>query len=170
MARFDSGRCATYAQRERKRYGAESKGEGGTFQAIAGRGLSWTHDPGGRGIASAARTGDSRRTVPVELLLRHLSDDRVQRGAGAHRRVGLRGIGPVIAAHVDRPPLRRDQLRVDLRRVVAELLRDLRELRLEFLVLRLLGERLRPVEREVEVAAAVVDLADLAGGGLVVVE
>jgi len=27
MARFDSGRFAAYAQRERKRYGAESKGD-----------------------------------------------------------------------------------------------------------------------------------------------
>ena len=34
MARFDSGRFAAYAQRERKRYGAESKGEGERFVGI----------------------------------------------------------------------------------------------------------------------------------------
>ncbi len=52
----------------------------------------------------------------------------------------------------------------------ASCLRHLGELGLQFLVLVLRGQRLRPVKGEVEVAAAVVDLADLAGRRLVVVE
>src|SRR5512133_1558765 len=97
-------------------------------------------------------------------------DDCVQRRAGAHRRSRLLRIRPVVAAEVQRLPLGADQLGVDLLRVLPELLRDLHEAGLELLVLRLRGEGLGPVEREVEVAAAVVDLADLAGRGLVVVE
>ena len=91
-------------------------------------------------------------------------------GARAHRRRRLRRVRPVVAADVDRLALRRDQLGVDLRLVLGELLRDRREARLQLLVLRLRRQRLGPVEGEVEVAAAVVDLADLARRRLVVVE
>src|SRR3990172_10621286 len=43
MARFDSGRFAAYAQRERKRYGAESKGKGGTLRSAAPSPSRWRH-------------------------------------------------------------------------------------------------------------------------------
>jgi len=46
MARFDSGRFAAYAQRERKRYGAESKGEGERFVGIF---PPWAHMTQGGG-------------------------------------------------------------------------------------------------------------------------
>ena len=76
----------------------------------------------------------------------------------------------VVAAHVHGPALGRDQFPVDLRLVVGELLGNLGEAGLEFLVLALGGQGLGPVERQVEVAAPVVDLPHLAGRRLVVVE
>ena len=76
----------------------------------------------------------------------------------------------VVASDVDRLSLGRDQLLVDLRLVLLEPFGDVAEFCLELRVLRLPGECFCPVHREVEVAAAVVDLADLPRGGFVVVE
>src|SRR5215469_3334191 len=66
--------------------------------------------------------------------------------------------------------LRADQLAIDLRLVLAERLGERLEAGLQLLVLGLRGQRLRPVEREVEMAAAIVDLADLARGRAVELE
>ena len=76
----------------------------------------------------------------------------------------------VVAAHVRGLALDRDQAGVDLGRLPAEGLRHRREPRLELLVPVLGGQGLGPVEGQVEVAAAVVDLADLAGRRLAVVQ
>ena len=69
----------------------------------------------------------------------------------------------IVPADVDRLPLRGEQLGVDLLLVVAQFLGDLGEPLRDPLVLRLRGQGLRPIEREIEMAAAVVDLADLTG-------
>src|SRR5262245_19063223 len=76
----------------------------------------------------------------------------------------------VIAAHVDGLALRGEDLGVDLRGILAALLRHSPEPRPELGVLGARRQRLGPVERQVEVAAAVVDLPDLARRRLVVVE
>src|SRR5699024_6143877 len=98
------------------------------------------------------------------------AQDLVQRGAGPHRRGGLRLVGAVVAVEVDRVALHPDELLVDLRLVLPEGAGDRREALGQPGVLLLGGEGLGPVQREVEVAAAVVDLADPAGRGLVLLE
>jgi hypothetical protein len=60
--------------------------------------------------------------------------------------------------------LRSRQLAVDLGLVPGECVGERFESRLQLLVLALRGQRLRPVQSEVEMAAPVVDLADLARG------
>ena len=60
-----------------------------------------------------------------------------------------------------------EQFLDDFRFVGGELFGDRGEDRFQFSVLSLGGERLGPVEREVEVAAAVVDAGDFAGGRFV---
>ena len=64
----------------------------------------------------------------------------------------------------------RGQFGQDLRLVLCKRLRERLEARLKVLVLRLLGQRLRPVESEIEVAAAIIELADFAGGRAVMFE
>ena len=66
--------------------------------------------------------------------------------------VDLGGVGLPVAAQVDRRPLAVDELLLDLGRVVGERLGE----RCEVVVV--LGECLRPVARDVEGRAAVVDL------------
>src|SRR5262245_51417190 len=66
--------------------------------------------------------------------------------------------------------LRGKQLSVDLLFVVGKVLRDLLELLRDLLVRRLRGQRLCPIEREVEVAAPIIDLSDLSGRRLVALE
>ena len=91
-------------------------------------------------------------------------------GRGPHGLGDLRLVRAVVPAHIDGLALGRDQFGGDLGLVFRELLGDAANRVLEFLVLVLPGQRLGPVQGQVEVAAAVVDLADLAGGRLVVVE
>jgi len=76
----------------------------------------------------------------------------------------------VVAAHVHRPALDRDQGRVDLGRLLAQGLGGRGEPGLEPGVLVLGGQGLGPVQGQVEVAPSDVDLADLAGGRLGVVQ
>src|SRR5262252_11173696 len=89
----------------------------------------------------------------------------VQRSARPHRGRGLCVIGPVVAAHLDRLALRADQFAIDLRLVLAERLGQRLEAGLQLRVLVLGGQRLRPVQGEVEMTAAIVELADLARRG-----
>src|SRR6202040_3772076 len=70
--------------------------------------------------------------------------------------------GQVITADVDRLALRADQFAIDLRLVLAEGLGQRFEAGLQLRVLGLRGQRLSPVQGEVEMAAAIVELADLA--------
>ena len=85
-------------------------------------------------------------------------DDRVQRGAGAHGREGLGVIGLVVAADIRRGTLRANKFCGDLALVRGELLGDGGEVGLQSRVVILRREGLGPIEREVEVAAPVVDL------------
>src|SRR3990170_5909143 len=95
---------------------------------------------------------------------------RVKGRAGAHCLRGLLEDRAVVAACVLRLALRADELAVYLRLVLGKLLRGPGEEILQLLVLRLLGKGLGPVHRQIEVAPAVVDLADLPGRRPVVVE
>ena len=84
--------------------------------------------------------------------------------------VGLGRVGAVVAADVGGRALHGEQLAGDLLLVGGQRLGEPAERGGELGVVGLRGELLRPVEGEVEVAAAVVDLADAAGGRLVLVE
>src|SRR3990172_6935571 len=104
MARFDSGRFAAYAQRERKRYGAESKGTGGK--------ASWAlgfHRGDGSRRRSAGRAPREHPLVQVLHLALALEDDALldhQRrtlDVAAHLRrvVQLdRVLGPHVSLHL----------------------------------------------------------------------
>src|SRR5580692_7826058 len=89
-------------------------------------------------------------------------DRGIQRGARPHRGRRLGVIGQVVAADVDWLALGADQLAIDLRLVPAERLGQRFETGLQLRVLGLRGQRLSPVQGEVELAAAIVDFADLA--------
>src|SRR5215510_9498001 len=86
----------------------------------------------------------------------------VQRGARPHRGGRLGGVRQVVPAYVDRLALCADQLAIDLGFVLAERLGQRFEAGLQLRVLGLCGQRLSPVQGEVEMAAAIVELADLA--------
>src|SRR3954468_2663863 len=90
-------------------------------------------------------------------------DRGVQRSARPHRGRRLGVIGQVVTAHVDRLALRADQLAIDLGLVLAERLGQRFETGLQLLILGLCSQGLSPVQSEVEMAATIVDLADLAG-------
>src|SRR6478735_607128 len=96
--------------------------------------------------------------------------DPIQCGAGAQRGGGLRVVGLIVAADVDRLALDGEELGYDLLFGGRKLLGNRRENLLQVGVGRLRGERLRPVKAEVEMRAAVVDGPELATGRLVVLE
>src|ERR1019366_8477541 len=76
----------------------------------------------------------------------------------------------VVAAEVDGASLRGKKLGVDLRLIGDQLTCDCVEPPLQLRVARLISQRKGPVQREVEMAAAIVDLSHLARRGPVVVE
>ena len=96
------------------------------------------------------------------MYLLQRRQDLIESGAGTQRGGGLLLVGLIVAAEVDRFALDRDEFVDDLLLVRREFLGDRREKLLEPGVLRLRGECLRPIEREIEMAAPVVDAADLA--------
>src|SRR6476660_1456133 len=104
------------------------------------------------------------------MVLGDRVDDPVQRGAGAHRPRRLLIVRMIIPANILRLALGGQQLLIDLRGIVAQLLGNLRELFCGFLVGCLCRQGLRPVQRQVKMAAAIVDFPDLAGGRLVALE
>src|SRR5262245_6771899 len=94
----------------------------------------------------------------------------IERRARTHHGARLLTVWNVIAADVGRLSLHGVELVDDLLLVVGERLRELREVGLQLAVLLLCGERLCPVEREIEMAAAVVELASARTGRLVALE
>src|SRR3546814_67926 len=110
-------------------------------------------------------TGLPCTATSSSTIFASLSASAAARGGG-----GAGGGGAVVAAEVDRLALHGDQLLDDLRFVVRQRGGQRGECRLQAGVGVLRGQRLRPVQREVVVAAAVVDPAELARGRLVVVE
>src|SRR3990167_2397159 len=102
-------------------------------------------------------------TPSLERLLCNRIHDRVQGRTRTHRFLRLRVIGMIIPADVDRLALGREQLAVDLGFVVRHLLGDLGKPGRETFVLGLLGQRLRPVQRQIKMAPAIVDFSHLAG-------
>ena len=96
--------------------------------------------------------------------------DPVQRRRRPHHRIGLRALRIVVAADIGGLALHRLQLAQDLLLVLGQRLRERRESLRELGVVGLRGQRLRPVQREVEVAAAIVELACARARRLVVFE
>ena len=86
----------------------------------------------------------------------------VEGAAGAHHLAGQLGIGAVVAADVRRFALHCGQFGDDGRFLLGQGLGQRGEACLEFGVFVLRGQGLGPVQRQVEVAATVVQLADLA--------
>ena len=68
----------------------------------------------------------------------------------------------VVPTCIDRLTLSRNQLPRYLGFVIRHFLSNLDEARCQILILRLLGQRLRPVESQIEMAAAVIDFSDFA--------
>src|SRR5215218_4033907 len=97
-------------------------------------------------------------------------DGLVERRAGAHDRRRLVAVEAVVAAEVDPVALDAVELADDLLLIVREPLRERLERLRQFGVAVLLGELLRPVAGEEVVAAAVVELADLARRRLAVLQ
>ncbi len=91
-------------------------------------------------------------------------DHGVKGGAGAHHRAGLGGIRCIVAADVGRLALDGIELVDDLLLVLGQRSGDGGEVGLQLRVLGLRGERLGPVHGQVEMAAAVVQLARLGRG------
>ena len=94
----------------------------------------------------------------------------LKRGARAHGRGDELVVGEVVATDVDRRALHRVELVDDLVLVGAQRLGDRGEARRQLGVVGLCRQLPRPVEREVEVAAAVVELVHLARRRAVLVE
>src|SRR5580692_9978509 len=86
----------------------------------------------------------------------------VLRGARPHRGRCLGGIGQVVTADVDRMALRADQFAIDLGLVFGERLGQRFEAGRQLRVLGLCGQRLSPVQGEVEMGTAIIEFADLA--------
>src|SRR5471030_1368992 len=131
-------------------------------------------------------SGRANRDSPG-LLMRRMADDdvvrhtvatsnsdggqhRVERRARTHDRLGFRRVGQVVAADVHRLALNFLELFDDLRLVLGQRLGQRREVGLQFRVLALRGQGLRPVQRQVEVAATVVEFAGAGRWRLVIVE
>src|SRR5699024_1415517 len=97
-------------------------------------------------------------------------DDLVERLRRTHDRVRLVLGRVVVPAEVDLAALYAEQFACDRVLVLAQRLRDRCDGIGQGLIVGLLRQLLRPEQREVEVAAAVVDLADLARRRLVLLE
>ena len=113
-------------------------------------------------MSSPSSESWSRRRAPAAASER--GDRGVQRGARPHRGRCLGIIGQIVTADVDRLALRADQFGIDLGLVLGERLGQRLEAGLQRRVLGLRSQRLSPVQGEVEMAAAIVDFADLARG------
>ena len=97
-------------------------------------------------------------------------DDGIQRGAWPQRRSDALGIRVVVATDVDRLALHRVQFRHDLLLICREFRSNRCKVRSEGCVLGLPSNRLCSVQRQVEVAATVVKITNLAGWSLVVAQ
>src|ERR1700742_5074434 len=95
---------------------------------------------------------------------------RVQRLARPHHRRGLLAVRVVVAADVYRITLHLSEFGDDSLFLFGERLGQFGEVLGQLLVFGLLGEFLRPVQREVELTAAVVELTGLARRALVVLQ
>ena len=115
---------------------------------------------GGRATTAADRVGADQRS----------REGRVEGGRRTHHGGGQLVIGTVVATDVGRRALHGEQLVGDHRLLLPQLGRQRAEVGRELRVLGLRGQLLGPEQRQVEVRPAVVDRADPAGRGLVLVQ
>src|SRR5699024_2594075 len=132
--------------------------DGGRARRGAGRprGAPARRGPPARRRTRLAGGGAARSQRGGDLL-----EDPVEGRRRAHHRGGLLRVRAVVAADVGRLALHREELLGDGLLTLGELLRDRAEGGGELGVLALGGQLLRPVQGEVEMAAAVVDAAEL---------
>ena len=121
-----------------------------------------------RPSVSPPRTDCSRGILSIGYAMASMMAFSV--GLGRIALVVFVQVRVVVPAHIDRLALGSEQFGVDFCLILDQLLCDAGKSRLQFLVLRLRSQSLGPVHGQVEVAAAVVDLAYLARGRSVVVE
>src|SRR5471030_524915 len=120
--------------------------------------------------ATSRNPGTGPGLLCILTTLNQRSDRGVEGVAWAHGLDDQLGIGVVVTADVHWLALHGVQLGNDGRLVVAQGFGQFAELRLQCSVFGLGGQGLCPVQRQVEVAAAVVDVADFARWRLVVVQ
>src|SRR5881296_748375 len=80
--------------------------------------------------------------------------DRIQGWAWTHGFRGLRWIGMIVPGQIDRFSLGAEQLGRNLGLILRKLFSDFRKTRLKVLIVGLLGQRLRPVQRKIKMAPA----------------
>src|SRR5215467_10989212 len=110
---------------------------------------------------SSSKSWPRKRLAPPDSVSERGERD-VQRGARPHRGRRLGGIGQVVTVDVDRLALRANEFAIDLGLVSGERLGQRFEAGLQLRILGLCGQRLSPVQGEIEMAAAIVESADLA--------
>src|SRR6478609_1142409 len=106
----------------------------------------------------------SGRPTPLRSRKSEQRQDLVQRVARTERCVRFGVVRLIVAADVDGLTLRVDQLLHDGLLGRSELLGDRGKERFQLRVFVLRGELLSPIQREIEVAAAIVDAAYFARG------
>src|SRR6266571_8810317 len=115
----------------------------------------------------------SPRTIPCQrkaLLLCNRVHDCIKGWAWTHRFCRLLLIGMIIAAHIDRFSLGAEQLGRDLGLIFRKLFGDFGKPRLKVLIFGLLSQGLRPVQRKIKMAPAIINLTHLAGWRLVALQ
>src|SRR2546429_10019887 len=104
------------------------------------------------------------------VLLRNRVHDRIKGWAWTHRFSRLLLIGMIIPAHIDRFSLAAEQLGHNLGLIFYKLFGNFGKTRLKVLILGLLSQGLRPVQRKIKMAPAIINLAHLAGRRLVTLQ
>src|SRR5688572_3010727 len=109
-------------------------------------------------------------SLAARRVLCNCVNDPIQRGTGTHGLGRLLIVRMIVPADILRPALRRQQLLIDLCNIVAQIFGDLRKPLCDLFIGRLCSQGLRPVQRQVEMAAPVVDLTYFTSRRLVALE
>src|SRR3989441_12480826 len=126
-----------------------------------------------KSMAGFQRTA-GRITRPAALLyyilLCNRVHDRIQGWAWTHGFSRLLLIGMIVAAHIDRFSLGAEQLGRNLGLIVCKLFGDFGKTRLKVLIFGLLSQGLRPVQRKIKMAPAIINLTHLSSRRLVALQ
>src|SRR5437867_13381402 len=104
------------------------------------------------------------------VLLDNRVHARIKGWAWSHRVCRLLLIGMIIPAHIDPFSLGAEQLGNNLGLIFCKLFGDFGKTRLKVLIFGLLSQGLRPVQRKIKMAPAIINLTHLAGRRLVALQ